>query len=124
MPNGFSTIALDEENFDIHTDTSGQLAIITSRMEVVAQAIRCRMKVVLGEWYQDPSIGVALFDGITVKNPNLPYIRSVYAAAIADVPGVKTVDSISIEIVDRAARKLKVNFTCTADDDSVISGSV
>lgn len=124
MPTGYSTIALDEKNFDLCIDSLGQLVMRTTRQEVVAQAIRCRLKVVLGEWYQDPTIGVALFEDVAVKNPNLPYIRSIYAAAIASVPGVKTVDSVSVSIADRANRKLKVDFACTADDDSIISGSV
>jgi hypothetical protein len=117
-------LALDELNHDIYVDpTTHRLVRLTDFAAIVAQRIKCRFLTVLGEWYQDPTIGVPLFDQVLVKNPDLIALKHLFTSVASGVPGVASVDSMNLSF-DSAARKLSIQFAATASDGTTATGSL
>jgi hypothetical protein len=57
-------------------------------LEAVAQGIRTRVRMFLGEYWLDESIGVDWLGQILIKNPNELVVRELIRRAIADTPDV------------------------------------
>ena len=109
--------------YDLYLDSVGQLVFHKDTAKVVAQAVCCRLRTMLGEWYQDPSIGIDFVGQVLVKNPNLPTLQRYFATMIAKVAGVGSVDSV-VCTFDSARRSLQVDFKVTATDGTAVNGSV
>ena len=109
--------------YDLYIDSTGQLVFHKTTALVVAQAVCCRLRTMLGEWYQDPSVGIDFVGQVLVKNPSIPTLQRYFATMIAKVTGVGSVDSV-VCVFDSAHRSLQVNFKVTATDGTVVNGSV
>lgn len=118
-----TSLALDAENNDLFLDASGQLARNVGTKAVLAQGIASRIRTMLGEWYQDPSIGIDYLDQVLVKSPDLPTLQRYFAGQIAKVSGVKTVLNVSVTLLG-AERTLQVSFEVVAEDGTPVSGEV
>ena len=105
--------ALDPINHDIYLDANGQIALTATPLD---QRIDCRLRTFLGEFWLDQTIGIPYFQEILKKNPDMQAVRAAFASEIQKVPGVKTLESLSVSI-DRASRKLTVTFSVTGTDD-------
>lgn len=110
FPDGFN-IALDTENHDIYLDANGQLVTEAD----LGQRIDRRLRVFLGEFWLDQSLGIPYFQEVLKRNPDLSAIRAIFAAEIQKVAGVQQLNECSVSI-DRAARKLSVIFRVTGTD--------
>lgn len=110
-------------SYDLYIGSDGQLVFHKSTALVVAQAVCCRLRTMLGEWYQDPSIGIDFVGQVLVKNPSIPTLQRYFASAIAKVDGVGSVDSV-VCTFDAAHRTLRVDFKVTASDGTAVNGSV
>lgn len=119
---GATITALDDLNHDLYV-VDGHLARLTDFAAVVAQRIKCRLLTVRGEWYQDPSIGVPLFEQVLVKNPDLVALQHLFTSVIAGVEGVSRVRSVNLEL-DSATRNLRVTFEVTATDGTKVEGGI
>lgn len=114
-------------NIQINPET-GDLAIVAGNLGIVteaaaiAQAIRCRLLLFLGEWFLDTRQGVPYFQRVLVKNPDLPLVASTVRTAILGTPGVARLTQYS-QAYDSATRRLTVAFTAVTDDGDEISDS-
>ena len=107
--------ALDPVTHDLYLDADGQIAIAQTPLD---QRTDCRLRTFRGEFWLDQSIGIPYFQEILKKNPDLQAVRAAFASEIQKVAGVKTLNSLSLEI-DREQRKLSVIFRVTGVDDAV-----
>lgn len=77
--------------------------------EQIAQQIEVTLKTLVGEWFLNTDFGVPYFESILVKSPSRSTIESILRSKIKDVPGVRNVTRMNIEI-DRKIRHLRVDF--------------
>jgi hypothetical protein len=105
-------LALDALH-DLYTDAKGQLVSAPTPLD---QRISCRLKTFQGEYWIDITLGIPYFTEILKKNPDMAVIRSLFASEIQKVIGVKTLESCTASL-DRANRRLLVEFKCTGTDD-------
>lgn len=105
-------------------DLSGGQLHFVSGLESVRQDLETVLAFVRGEWFLEPdAVGIPIFDRVLVKNPNLSYIRSVYAEALRARAHVTAVSELKVTL-DRANRTLKIAFVVTTDLGGTVSGSV
>ena len=107
------TFALDPINHDLFLDENNQIATSQTPLD---QRIDCRLRTFKGEFWLDLSIGIDYFGTVFKRNPDLNTIRHMISLEIQKVQGVKTVESLSINL-DRPTRKLSVTFRVTGTDD-------
>ncbi len=93
--------------------SKGQLQLVP-KLESIAQAVQCRLRLFQGEWFLDTSIGVPYLQQVFVKGPNLPLVRSLLRKTILETPGVRAVQSLTFDF-DRASRNGSGTFTASTD---------
>ena len=91
----------------------GDLLIIDNA-ERVAQQILISLRFWLGEWFLNETEGVPYLEYILVKNPNINHGRQILTETIEAVPGVVSVDSMTIDF-DQKGRQLAVDYSATTD---------
>lgn len=91
--------------------------------DAITQRLRARLRFFAGEWFLDTRLGVPYFDLVLIKNPRLPIINAIISKVLRTTPGVASVDSVSVAIVDRAKRVGAVNFNATLDDGLVLTAA-
>lgn len=97
-----------DQNGDM-TFGSGQLNFYRDSPEAVAQAVMTTLKLWLGEWFIDQTVGVPYQQGVLGTNKKTsiePTIRN----AILNTIGVQSIESFSIDI-DANTRTTKINAT-------------
>lgn len=115
------TVLLPE--YDLYLGDDNQVVFHTDTARIVAQAVVCRLRTMLGEWYQDPTIGIDYLGKVLIKNPNMATLQRYFSSQIAAVPGVGVVNSVACTF-NAGTRTLVVNFKLTATDGTVVAGSV
>lgn len=75
-------------------------------LDAVAQALRCRLRLFLGEWAFDEEEGVAYLQKILGKNKP-EHTQSEFARVVRGTPGVSAVQRIAVSY-NRATRELSV----------------
>ena len=89
--------------------------------EAIAQAIKTKLYLFYGEWWEDISLGLPMFQSILgqVSNSNLRQtIILLCAEQINLVEGVTSVDSISVDI---SARKLGLTIDVTTENGTTVN---
>lgn len=89
--------------------------------EAIAQAIKTKLYLFYGEWWEDISLGLPMFQSILgqVSNSNLRQtVILLCAEQINLVEGVTSVDSISVDI---SARKLGLTIDATTENGTTIN---
>lgn len=99
--------------------SGGTLVFTTDFSTEVAQRIRGRLRMFLGEWFLDQRLGLPYFQRVLVKNPSLRILRAIFGAVIQNTAGVQSVDSLTPSI-DVRTRTLSLDFTCTLEDGSAL----
>jgi hypothetical protein len=90
----------------------------------VAQAIKTNLLLLQGEWWEDTSQGLPLFQSILAgpgTPDNLQAAHLLIRQRIAATQGVKSVDSIQVSFVNR---QLSVSYSVTITGGESISGEV
>lgn len=106
----------------IKVEADGNWAIENGNLVLlddVAQRIRTRLLMLLGEWFLDTSDGTAYFQKILVKDPNLTLIRAEILVRVRETPGVTGVSSIELDF-DRVRRSLTVTVVAVANGEEVV----
>ena len=101
-------------------DLSGHRFNLVTGDDAIEQHLRIRLRFFLGEWFLDARVGIPYFRDILVRNPNSALIRNIYRTTILDTPGIKSLESLELNI-DTAARTLSLWFSCTLDSGAVIT---
>lgn len=89
--------------------------------EAIAQAIKTKLYLFYGEWWEDISLGLPMFQSILgqVSNSNLRQtVILLCAEQINLVEGVTSVDSISVDI---SARKLGLTIDVTTENGTTLN---
>lgn len=86
---------------------NGQLAFVTEK-DYVAQRVRTRLQLFLGEWFLDISQGVPWFEEILVKPANIVTTQALIKNTILNTPEVTGIESYS-DSFDPVNRKYTVN---------------
>lgn len=99
-----------DENGDIVLDEQGLHWV--SGLQAVVQAARIRMLYFLGEWFLNLDVGIPYLDDTFFENYNEAATRAALTAAILDVPGVISVNTLELD-VNGAARTLTITWSAT-----------
>lgn len=89
--------------------------------EAIAQAIKTKLYLFYGEWWEDVSLGLPMFQSILgqVSDDNLKQtVILLSAEQISLVNGVSSVDSIKVSI---SARKLDLEIEVTTTNNTTIN---
>lgn len=105
-------LALSAATHDLIINDKNLLLI--NNAERVAQQIKITLLAFKGEWFLDQRFGVPYLDSVMVKNPNMAYIRGILRTKILDVPGVKTVVSLSCAL-NVQERTLTVSYEVSTE---------
>ena len=90
--------------------------------DMVAQRVRQRLLLVRGEWYLDQREGFPWREFVLGKAGVIAgpeKLRSLFKAAIEDVPGVREVTLCTVAI-DRAARTVAVEASFVTTDGAIV----
>jgi hypothetical protein len=104
---------------DLKLDNDGDLAIegggpvYVEDVEAIAQHLRIRLKMFLGEWKLNPLEGIPYYQRVLEKNPDSAVISVLFRKVILGTPGIKSLDDMELEL-DRSARTLTLSFAATA----------
>lgn len=113
-----TSIALDTNgDWDV---SSGTLTFLEGADET-AQKVKARLSFHRGEWFLDLSQGVPYFEAFLVKNPDIDALRQVVRKIILDTPGVKSVDTLTLDW-DRKRRRMSMTFQARHDSGAIIVG--
>ena len=98
---------------DLFIDSTGQLVLVDGS-DAVAQHLRGRLRIFLGEWFLDERIGFPYFRDVFIKNPNHASILSSLRRTITGTPGISGVDELTLSV--NAARQAVVSFRAQLAD--------
>lgn len=117
-------LALDTATWDIHLDSTGNIACLgVDRAALLSQRIKVRLQTFMGECFLDRSIGVPYFTEILKKSPDLGRVRSLLAAVIATVEGVKKTLTLELKF-NQGTRQLNVDFRVLGDSGEIAEGGI
>ncbi len=88
--------------------SNGSLVIVTGTEEI-AQKVQVSLQLVFGEWFLNTAEGIPYFEQIFVKNPSPGKITSIFRRAILAVPGMASIQSLTVDF-DRTTRTVAVRF--------------
>lgn len=89
---------------------NGDLVITPTTLDAIQQHILQRLRMYLGEWFLDNTIGLPFYQQILVKNPNQGNIDALFRNQILGTPGVISLNSYSFE-PDFVTRVLRLTFS-------------
>lgn len=101
------------DDHDLDLDLLGR-ASLADGAERIGQQIKITLLAFLGEWFLDTSFGVPYIESVQIKSPDRASIESIFRARILDVPGVRRVRRLELQI-ERQLRILRVVFDADTD---------
>jgi len=99
--------------------TGGDVSLVTGQ-EAIKQEILIALRIVQGEWFLDRRVGIPYFTRFLGAEYSETVVLDVYARALRKIPGVKSVESISVEEPD-ANRMVSVQAEVLTVGDERIS---
>jgi len=94
---------------------------VVSGADAVAQRIRGRVRLWLGEWFLDTSIGVPYLTMLGRKGAER-YVEATLRRVIASCPGVAALESFALTL-DAPTRSASIAFRVRATDGAVVEDS-
>lgn len=85
----------------------------------IAQAIRIKLRLYLGEWFEDESKGTPYYEAILVKAPSVPAIRSLIRERIEGTAGVAELVALEVDYRPEV-RSLSVTLDVRADTGELV----
>lgn len=98
---------------DLFINQTGQLVLVDGP-DAVAQHLRGRLRIFLGEWFLDERVGFPYFRDVFIKNPNHASILSSLRRTITGTPGISSVDELTMAV--DASRRAVVSFRARLSD--------
>ncbi len=97
---------------------NGRLQLVTG-VEEIAQKLDVSLSLFWNEWVLNAEAGVQWFERVFVKNPNLGELQLFFRKAILEVPGIRTIETLTLDL-DTATRALTITIKCKTVTDEVI----
>jgi len=98
--------------------TNGELVLISSKDEWVAQRVKINLKTYKGEWYLDNTVGVPYFQTLLKKNVSITLVDSIFKNVITSTVGVNKITSYNSSLKDGT---YTLNFTFVSDRGTIQS---
>jgi len=95
-----SSIYVDNDNWDIAVDASGNIAVATGAYALAMEAA-CKIKTFAGEVYFDTTQGIPYFTEILGKQPSIEYMRMQFTNTALSVSGVVSAKVYFTDFTDR-----------------------
>lgn len=108
-------------SFNLKLDTSTHDLIINrgavrvAGIAYIAQLVKTKLLLVLGEWDLDESLGIDWFN-IMGKNYDLSIIQGIVSDTIRNTEGVEDLSSINLSL-NKTTRKLNIDFSAVASGE-------
>ncbi len=118
MASDLQLIATGEGTGDLQI-TLGDFLIVSDGAEV-AQAVKIRLRLVLGEWFLDNRLGTDYPGVVWVKGPDLMEVEALLRRTILETPGMATLTAYS-QAFTTSTRSLSVTFAGTTEDGTAIA---
>ncbi len=109
---------LDKDTNDLVIE-NGNLKMTENNLGAVSQKIQSMLKVVQGEWFLDPSLGVPYFTRIFKKIPDFNDIKTILLSVIVSTEGVAAVTSF-VPKYSKSTREYSVTFTATLENGTIL----
>ena len=106
---------------DWELDNEGDLVVplrYVTGLDAVAQGIRVRVRLIKGEWFRDPDLGVDWYGKILGQKYDASRVQSEIRRAISATPGVSEILSISTGFSSEN-RTLSVSWRVRVDLDGL-----
>ena len=105
---------------DLRLGEDSQEVVLTELLDEARQRLKVSLNFFRGEWGLNLDAGLPWFQDILVRSPSLDLIRAILTAAIVQVDGIASVESISLDF-DRRNRHLTVDFDARTEDGATFS---
>lgn len=107
----------DSPTFNDIQIVNGDLLLVDGKEAIKQHAIQ-RLRIFLGEWFLDNTIGLPFFDQILVKNPDKSKIDALILNCILGTPGIQQVNAYNVES-NFSTRMLRINFEAQTTQGTV-----
>lgn len=81
----------------------------------LVQHLRIRFQFFLGEWFLDARIGVPYYQSILIKNPDIPFVVSVFRRVVLTTPGIAALQRFDFDL-DGTTRRFSISFIANKTD--------
>lgn len=113
-------LKIDPTTGDLFITPDGKLALTNDVTgESLCQLIRIKLRMVLGEWFMDNTLGIDYFGQVFVKHPDLTKIQSMFKSVILSTPGVSGLIAYT-QTLNTATRALTITATIKADTGNLV----
>ena len=92
-------------------------------IDAVIQDVRSRLRLLLGEWFLDPTVGVPYRQRILGKGATEATVRAEIRRAIEASDSISTVDQLDFTL-DRTTRHLTVTFHAITTEGESLDSTV
>lgn len=104
---------------DGHDMTFGRgFGCIAEDAEAVAQRVKTRLYLLLGEWFLDTSDGMPYLQAIMVRPADVPFVEAVVKQRILGTEGISTLTDFQM-IYSSLTRRIDISCTVTTVYGSV-----
>lgn len=110
-------------------DTNGDLlvnlgkTVILQGAQAIAQNLYSKLRIFLGEWFLDTSVGVPYLSVVYVKNPSLAVITQFFSGLVLGTPGITGLRSINVTL-DGSTRVADVSFVALTDGATITAATL
>lgn len=98
------------ENFDL---------VLTSGSQAIAQRVKQRLLLFLGEWFLDETEGVPYLQRVLTKGENQDAIRQLFIREVAETEGIEEIEQLDFT-VNNESRIGSVSFIATTTTGDTI----
>lgn len=105
-------------------DNTGDLELVddsfrlNSGAEAIAQHLKVKFQLFLGEWFLDTSIGVPYYQDILIKKPSFVVVQEILKDVILDTPGILELLEFNIDF-EGATRTFSLEFKALTDEGPI-----
>ncbi len=89
---------------------NGNLVLVDG-VGAIQQHVVQRIRIFLGEWFMDNTIGIPFFDQVLIKNPDQSKIDAIFQNVILGTPGMEQLTSESSRYRSKDCRLLEQLIT-------------
>jgi len=101
-----------DSNFDLVIQNNS--FVLLNGRDAIAQHMRVRYSLFLGEWRYDTSVGVPYYQDVLIKNPQFVVVQEVLKKTALDTPGITDLYSFNFDLNN--SREAFLNLSAQSTD--------